>query len=215
MALNTSRMLASTRAGLQRAERRYTLKLRTDSPLTSDAVLEWDAARTPPAGCLFTERIAIPSVATRSPWRSRASLHHPSDCAHFGLTSDVVDLWGDAPFDQEANVGWWARKGVHPPLGVDARLFNEQVVWLSFLERRGVVDDYPYAGADVDDATAARAEELLCSSFAVLELWQFGVALPKLEPAIAASSLDSYYWYDEWLAARPEGAQTERPAPIG
>lgn len=202
MTLNTSRMLTSTRAGLQRAERPYVLKLRTDSPLVSDDVLGWDAARAAGPDCLFTERIAVPSIATRSPHRSSAVLHHPSDCAHFGRAEDVVALWGDAPFDQDVNVGWWARRGAVPPLGVDVRLFNEQVVWLSHLERRGVVDDYPHAGATVSTAMSDRALALLCSNFVVLELWQFGLRLPKLEGPVAASSLDSYFWYEEWLAAR-------------
>lgn len=199
---NSNRMLVSTQAGLSRAERPYTLKLRADSPLGSDACLGWDAARRPSRTTLFTERIATCSVATRPPGRLPQLLHHPSDCVQFGRTEDVTELWRAPLVDEDANIGYWRRREEQPPLGWDARLVNEQLVWLSFLGRRGINIDYPHAGHAAGPGQLREAERLLVENFVVLEPWQLGVSLPKLQPTVDSSSLDSYFSFEDWLAAR-------------
>jgi WavE lipopolysaccharide synthesis len=199
---NTNRMLRSTRLGLRRAERPFALKLRSDSPLTHDGFLSWWGRfdRRVPTLKVFESRIVTTSIATRPGRTMPGYLFHPSDCAHFGLTSDVVQLWSTAEIDEEANATF------RPPPGADGvapgpapRHWNEQVLWLGCLAGSGNPVDYPFTGY-IGPGIIELSDLSLVNNFTVLESWQFGVAFPTLDSMTQMSALASYMWYPYWIS---------------
>ena len=197
---NTNRMVTSAAAGLRAVERPFALKLRTDTPLVSDAVLRWRslAARGSGSG-VFRERLLTCSVATR-PNHADSLLFHPSDCVHFGLAEDVAALWSLPPVDEQRNTGYWRRQGRPSPWAYDARFANEQLLWLGCLSAHGITVDHPHAGAPATAEVVERSRRLLVENFVVLEPWQLGVRFAKLAPLVRASPVDSYLGFDAWLA---------------
>ena len=193
---NTNRMLRSSRAGLERAERTYALKLRTDSPLTGTGFLSWWGRfeRRRDSLKVFQSRVVTTSVATRPGLTMSGYLFHPSDCAHFGLKADVLHLWSAREIDEAANFTFRP----DPSLPARTRFWNEQVLWLDCLERSGMAVDYPwtgYAGAGVVD----RSDLSIANNFTVIEPWQFGISFPTLRAMTEGSAMESYMWFPYWL----------------
>lgn len=201
--LNTNRMLLSASAGIAAVDRELTLKLRTDTPIDSPRFLSWSAdgaaRRYAPEYPVFAQRLLTVSVAVRP--SVTGYFFHPSDCVHFGRTEDVALLWGCPLIDEVDNATRWlatVRRGGRPPLEHTLlRHWNEQVLWLSALERAGFPINYPYVGYLNADVLRA-SERSLTDNFVVLEPWQFGVRMPKLQGMIINSALWTYVDHEQW-----------------
>lgn len=193
---NTNRMLRSTRAGLDRAERPFALKLRSDSPLTGQRFLSWWGRfeRRSSSMQVFGSRVVTTSVATRPGRTTPGYLFHPSDCAHFGLTEDVRHLWAASEIDESENFSFRSNSSELPR----TRYWNEQVLWLSCLDRSGVTVDYPWTGYLANNVVED-SDLSIVNNFTVVEPWQFGVAFPSLRAMTEGSVMESYMWYPYWL----------------
>lgn len=200
---NTVRLQRSTRNGVLASSRPWVLKLRTDTPMTSSAVLSWEdryPARSPELR-VFGERVLTSVIATRPSRHMPGYLFHPSDCVHFGRAADLVQLWDGPESDERGNAAYWlpggAGRGENPGSRGPA-LWNEQLVWLGALRRAGHEISYPYYGF-----TAPGLDEVsdlsIVNNFVVLEPWQLGVAMPKLQALARGSGVDSYLWHEDWL----------------
>lgn len=204
---NTNRLLRSAREGIARATRSHVLKLRTDTPLTGSSFLDWFEQPQPrlEQDRVFTRRVVTLSVATRPGDRSAAYLFHPSDCVHFGLRDDLALLWSGAEVDETENAAYWEVRdptgGSRPFPGASARYWNEQVMWLAAVRAAGLTVDYPYTGYSAP-GLAERSDRLTYNNFLVLEPWQFGVAIPKLQDMVTASDPDGYLYFDDWRRLR-------------
>lgn len=195
--MNTHRMFTSSRAGLVRAERPHVLRTRADAILTGTGALGWSEAAARAPRSLFHRRLLTCSIATR-PAQS-GLLYHLSDCFHFGLREDVVDLWSGRLLSDGENHGFWARHGRASPWMWDARYANEQQLWIGFLTSRGVAVDHPHLGAPATPAEVERSTRSVVDNFVVLEPWQLGVSFPKLEPVVRASGRGGYLSFEDWL----------------
>ena len=91
---NVNRQIVSTKNGLAKASRAYSLKLRSDCVLETDACLDWfehaSSLPRPESSRVFRDRIIIPRHFTRNPVCYPYYLYHPSDIFMFGRTEDLL-----------------------------------------------------------------------------------------------------------------------------
>ena len=129
--INLNRQQRSTLAGLQRATRKYSLKLRTDLALTDRRFLVVAPTR---AGSLFERPMTMSNLYLRDPEKFTL-LFHFADIAQFGLTRDLLEFWdGDLFAEDELLFPADAPGGPRARL----RLFPEQAATLRWLARKGV-----------------------------------------------------------------------------
>ncbi|MGQ9806153.1 MAG: WavE lipopolysaccharide synthesis family protein [Chlorobiales bacterium] len=97
---NVNRQIVSTRNGLEKASRKYAMKLRTDTLLTGTGFL--DVFNLYPERRddfkVFERKIVIPTIYTRHPlhfsfYSGVFHFFHPSDIFQFGLKTDLWSLW--------------------------------------------------------------------------------------------------------------------------
>lgn len=127
---NVNRQIVSTRNGLQKATRRYAVKLRTDTLLTGTGFL--DAFDRYPERRddfkVFKHKVVIPNLYTRNPSRivphNPLYFFHPSDIFQFGLREDLLLLW-DIPL-----------------ASANSKSVPEQYIWTSCLRKTFQNIDY-------------------------------------------------------------------------
>jgi len=203
---NTNRMIRSTKAGVARATRPYLLKMRNDTPLRSDLVLEWlarpDGPRTDDLR-IFRRRIIMPNIAVRPAETMRGLLFHPSDIVHAGLADDVRALWEAADeIDETENTEWFLHHPQPVPAGITggyARYYNEQVVWLACLRRHGLDPGYDCVG-HVTPELIERSTLGMVNNFRCVEPWQLGITL-SFDQMVRLSAIWNYAWFDGWQRA--------------
>ncbi len=198
--MNVNRMLVSSRSGVERCERPWAIKLRSDSPMESPAFVEW-IDRYPERVdelAVFDRRILTSTIATRPGRAASGYLFHPSDCVHIGATEDLKRLWATPPIDEAETVAWLVGKPRPPAFRWGSpRYFNEQVLWLGCLAAAGHHVGYEQAG-DVSPELIRRSDLSIVNNFVVLEPWQLGIRMPTLEPQVAQLELAMYMWHTEW-----------------
>lgn len=179
--INTNRMLVSTSAGLRRAQRPYTIKLRTDAVVEHPGVM-WLLAELPPTigeWQLFERTVGVSSVYTRNPLKTPTGSYHPADTIQFGRTADLLTLW-DVPLMPEADAMFWPDSESRPVWSVTSqRYYPEQWIFVSALRTRYRVDfDHR---ADFSDTTIAASNRALAQNFFVAEPWELGIRVPHLD----------------------------------
>lgn len=152
---NVNRQIVSTRNGLEKASRKYAMKLRTDTLLTGTGFL--DAFERYPERRddfkVFEHKVVIPTLYTRNPLRalfySALSYYffHPSDIFQFGLKTDLWLLW---------NI----------PLSTTiSHCVPEQYIWTTCL--KSTVKDFDYL--DLSIKTRLKLHELSLSNNFLVE----------------------------------------------
>lgn len=125
---NIDRQLRSVLGGLKVASRSYAVRMRLDTTLGSDRFLETYTAMLADAkilpASLFRNRVLSTSIYFRDAAKSNY-LFHPSDIFHFGLVSDLLDLWS-APLVQS-----------HQSAASRLALVPEQYIWIHYLLSKG------------------------------------------------------------------------------
>ena len=179
--VNTNRMLVSTLAGLRRAERPYTIKLRTDAIVEHAGVLRLlaELPRCTGEWQLFERLVGVSSVYTRNPLKTPTGAFHPADTVQFGRTADLLVLWDIPPMPAE-DANYWPDPDTRPVWSVTSqRYYPEQWIFLSALRTRYDVD-FEHRAVYTDTAihTSNRA---LAQNFVVAEPWQMGIRVPHLE----------------------------------
>jgi len=179
--VNTNRMLVSTLAGLRRADRPFTLKVRTDAVIEHGGVLRLLAALPPATGewALFGHLIGVSSVYTRNPLKTPTGSYHPADTVQFGHTDDLLYLW-DVPAMPESDAMYFPDPATRPVWSVTSqRFYPEQWIFLGALRKRYDVELEHRAvfAAEVMHAS----NRALAQNFFVAEPWQIGVRVPHLD----------------------------------
>jgi hypothetical protein len=177
---NIFRQIRSSNAGLLKATRRYALKLRSDTALTSSAFLAcWESYRTKGMKpVVFDERILVSAIFTPNP------LHCPSpywvsDFFAFGRREDVQKLW-DIPFGEIQRlfeedkkrkccgaVGAISRKAINA----------EQRLILTMLRNHGIRESVKII-TTVNALLLMRSEKFIASHFIPVDPEAFGFNLP-------------------------------------
>lgn len=213
---NTNRMLRSAQSGLARVCRPFALKLRTDAILDGTGFLDWWGLDAPRGDelAVFSERLITMNVAVRPPWGPAGLLFHPSDCVQFGNVDDVRRLWAVPEIDEVANVRHTACRHSGAMRSRWPRQVNEQVLWLGCLSSIGYPGSY-CTGSKTDRRLVHDSEASLVNNFLVLEPWQFGVRLPKLDfEVLCLGSVSIRLWLEDWRRLnRANGRSVEQVQP--
>lgn len=212
---NTNRLLVSTLAGLRASRRPYTLKLRTDTPVSGTGFLKLFGAY-PERGSalrLLRERMVVINYYCWNPETSPFGLFGVADTVNFGRTDDLLAVW-DRPLDDEpANTTWFlthSRPDPEHALLPAFRYAPEQLLWLGFLRKHLAV---PFAHF-LDDNPVARllAQLSAANNLVIAEPERFGVTLPKFagRAALAPDALVTHaMWqtlHERFCLNSPNGA---------
>jgi hypothetical protein len=136
---NVNRQIVTTRNGLLAADRRYTLKLRSDMLVQGTGfACYFDRF---PKRCdwsFLKSKVVASTIYARIPGQIWQWPFHPSDWFFFGETEDVLDIW-DVPLAPEPDFTTWFVNRSRPPNDQSpshmARYVPEQYIWLSFLRK--------------------------------------------------------------------------------
>lgn len=202
---NINRQIISTKSGIARSDRQYTLKLRSDTILISDRFLcFWEKfPQRNPACKYFQNRILAPELYFRSPVRSPfACLFHISDLCQFGNTFDLQKLW-ECPLISDELASAIGEPKPWPTIRrfemMPGKYTEEQYLWISFLKRQGLDVDLQWI-YDVDSRNAFLSELSIVNNFAILTVEDMGIALPPHVFNFAPRSVYSHLDWVELLA---------------
>ncbi|QWA29949.1 WavE lipopolysaccharide synthesis family protein [Pseudomonas sp. RC3H12] len=174
---NVNKLVATVNNGLTLAEREYTLKLRTDHVLCSDAVLALMGNEQPAQ--LLEAKLGVSNLFLRNPARL-CYLFHLSDTVQFGRTEDLRKLWNIGPLT--ADFLYLANGPRINPLGTFQgytafRLLPEQAIFLRFVQACGLKLDLEHISHTRFDLFCAW-EDLLLDNFDVHDWQRLGIVPP-------------------------------------
>lgn len=188
VANNVNRQLVSVRAGLQAASRRYAIKLRSDQMLEHTGFLQWFGRYERSSGCLFEHPVVASTIYSVNPRRWMPLPFHPGDMFHFGLRTDLLNLWA-APLAPEPDTTRWFESRPRPddlPLPwSNMRFAPEQWIWIEFLRQHRTV-----ACEDAFDLTGGNLE---------FSEWSIACNLIMAEPASLGLNLGDRHPYPALL----------------
>jgi len=187
--LNVKRQIFSTKAGLGKAQRKYTLKLRSDIEIVNpNFVIHFyshDARRSPYS--IFKKRILSPMIQHS---RHGGWLYFPSDWCYFGYTEDVINLFNIDHNTDENNRYMIYHTPSNPATYQDLpqwkqdihtqQYWSEQYIFVSCLlanNRALPFQDW----TDVTEESRNSSEMYLWHNFQVLDYGKmFGIRINKL-----------------------------------
>lgn len=213
---NTNRLLRSTLAGLEACTRPYTLKLRTDTPVSGTGFLEI-FERYPERGAalrLLQDRIVVINFYCWNPDRRPFGLFSVADTVNFGRTADLLDVWS-RPLDEEpANSIWFeSHSRPQPNLAPWAafRYTPEQLLWLGFLRKHVQVPFEHFS--DVTPTSRILADLSLANNAIIVAPAEFEVELPKFAGREPLES-DALISHEMWLKLYERYCLTAPTPPI-
>ncbi|NBF00810.1 hypothetical protein GV819_00750 [Pseudomonas sp. Fl5BN2] len=174
---NVNKLIATVANGLALVEREYSLKLRTDHVLHSDALLALMGDEQP--ANLLGARVSVSNLFLRNPTRL-CYLFHLSDTLQFGRSDDLRKLWNLGPL--AADFVYLAGGPRVNPLGTFQgytafRLLPEQAILLRFIHTCGMSLDLEHISHSRFDLFCAW-EDLLLDNFEVHDWQSLGVTPP-------------------------------------
>lgn len=175
---NVNKLICSVANGMALVTREYSLKLRTDHVLYSDALLDLIGDEQPAS--LLGARIGVSNLFQRNPVKL-CYLFHLSDTLQFGRTDDLRRLWAIGPLPAD-----FVYRTAGPrinPIGTfqgytSFRLLPEQAILLRFIQTCGV-------GLDLEHISDTRFnlfcawEDVLLNNFEVHDWQGLGVTPPE------------------------------------
>lgn len=177
---NILRQIQSSHAGLLQATRRYALKLRSDTALTSSDFLHcWDTFRSRGLKpVLFAEKILVSAIFTPNPFHC-PSPYWVSDFFAFGRIEDVRCLW-DIPvgtiqrlFEEDERETLTANAAISR-LALNA----EQRLMISMMEKHGIRERVRTI-TSVNPLLLMRSEKFIASHFIPVDPQASGFELPN------------------------------------
>ncbi|OLA74638.1 MAG: hypothetical protein BHW62_03155 [Acinetobacter sp. CAG:196_36_41] len=188
---NINRQLLSTQAGLEKASRRYAMKVRSDLILTSDRFLDYFdkfQARTDNY-TLFNRKIIVPALFTRFNIKcdnlyERVKIpFHVSDWWLFGLRGDLNTYFSNTKLAEEPYFTEYftkeENKHKNTPYGKTKFKFSPEQYFGYSCFARNFKDIYMEDAADYSDELMEKFRECLVNNFIVLEFAQSGIYLNK------------------------------------
>lgn len=177
---NINRQIVSTRAGLMRCDRPFSVKMRTDALLTSMGFLDLYAKYGELGG---TSRLLVPRLFTVDPELFERMPMHVSDWFQFGRTEALRRYW-DCPLMTAEEASWYgsrpyARRSTHFDRRIYCRFAVEQHIARSYAAELGL--PVPDFHNDTRPEVMAAHRELLGRHLVVADLDQLGLVLPKYD----------------------------------
>lgn len=211
---NINRQIVSSKAGLERAKRKYAVKTRTDILFVGRGFLRaWESyKRRNERFRFFEERVVVGTIYSPNPERWSKKPFHPSDWFAFGLTEDVRNLWG-IPLAPEPETSFWFKTHPVPAGNQDndtMRYRPEQYVWLSFLRKYvNVPCEHQW---DYGEHNRELHELALANNLILLHPREIGIQFTKYRFGIL--NWISFYHHLEWLELYKKYCDPEFPLPI-
>ena len=177
---NINRQIVSTRSGLERASRKYAMKLRSDACIDNSSSLcrlnEIHSQSNNLTPKVFKKPIMICRQFTRDP--SLCPLFfHPSDIFMFGCLEDLRQFWFvslvniQTTYEATDHRPWFIFKYVH--------LYPEQYIWRSCLAKAGFSLVAPERTIYLLPSIAVFSEKSLLANFSLAQAEEIGIRLPE------------------------------------
>lgn len=196
---NLNRQIVSTKAGLQKAKRKYTLKIRTDIKLTSNSFLEY-FGKFPQRSeklKLLKERVLVCQYYCR---KAEVFPYHLSDWVFFGLTEDVQNIW-DIPLAKEPEMTKWFYKHNLLPKHLNPnnpfnyfrhRYCAEQYILSTFIKKYENINfEHMW---DISFENTDKTKLCFANNFVILSDTQYGIEFLKGQPP----KDENLYTYNDW-----------------
>lgn len=213
---NVNRQIVSTQAGLANATTDYALKLRTDSYLVNDNLLQFYRYYTEQVTSHSQRQkmgyspIAVPSFFTIDPSMFEHMAFHISDWAQFGKTERLQAFWS-VPLMSKDNATYFEShaQDVDAKFADNAfrtRLAVEQHIASHYANTIGYSDTPSYYN-ELNEQILAAHNAFLASEVIVLDMSDYGLRLPKYQwtltdafMAMNCISHDDWYqlFYQYW-----------------
>lgn len=200
-ATNINRLLVSTRAGLDAVTRPLTIKLRSDSYLSTRAivslleryVISEDVLMRDENYSLFRRRVLTASWVTRDARGSLPYLFHPGDIFLAGRTEDIrlffsAPLVSESLYSPASTTGLWSAW----------RYVPEQWLWVNAIKRR--TGETVFKG-NFENAPGlvSRSENYFLANFIPFSASTLGFHWPKYWKKYPGRGLFSMYSHRKWL----------------
>ena len=187
---NYNRQIVSTKAGLEKSNRKYTLKIRSDFFLKNAVFLSHfeDFPLRNKEATFFKHRVIVPSVYTRM-FFSETGFPTPfcvSDFFFFGLTDDVKDYFDSEIITSDDGCNWhFLYPDRKPDIKETGRYAPEQFLCYGWAKRHGIACSFEDC-SDWNMKNLAVSNAVLFSNFIVLDSSRLELAsakhdLPRLE----------------------------------
>jgi hypothetical protein len=176
---NILRQIISTRSGLAKANRRYALKIRSDTEITSAVFLsDWYSyASRGIRPAIFKSRILVSAIFTPQPV-SCPSPYFVSDFFSFGFTHDLIKLW-DASHQIIRNGFDDDMERIKFPKFKITRCVNaEQRLILAMLSSNGI-NERLVSFTSISPFQLFRSEKFIASHFLPCDPESSGIKLPE------------------------------------
>ena len=214
---NCNRELVSTFEGIKLADRKYTLKIRSDIVFINNKItkIKFLNRKREEKYSYLNDRVLVPSVYSRLFATNPITgdnfplLFHPSDWLYFGLREDLFALF-DIPLTNEPEFSQWFKnrprernsyKDVH--INRLWKFAPEAYIWTEYLRQNHNINI-----EDKLDITPTKIElsrHSLVNNFYMEDLNQIGVFMPKykitqpLMPKVDRDGLyTNYHWKKEY-----------------
>ena len=202
--LNASnRQIVSTMGGLKKANRKYTLKMRSDMFFEHTGFLKyWDKYQKYGKNYKFLEHRIITSTSFAPNPRREPKPYHPSDWFFFGLTSDLIDVF-DSPLCPEPETSRYFETHKRPIVRYDSwvpalcQYSAEQYIWVAFI-RRHIDLDFNHC-FDIERGNLERSEEIFANNVIMLDVREIGYGSYKHKNIKSGFDLTFMYSHYEWL----------------
>lgn len=211
---NVNRQIVTTQAGLTATRTSYALKLRTDSFLTHDGVINEYSEYVRQVAASANKKsnyspIVVVNFFTIDPSMFEHMAYHVSDWAQFGETTTLREYW-QAEHMLSEDASYFK---THPQFATGeffdnqfrTRLAVEQHITTQFAAARGFT--VPNYYNELTDSILADSQRFLAQHIVILSLEQFGLSLPKYNWAsysgfMAMNCINNDDWYElfakEW-----------------
>ncbi|OOV89106.1 WavE lipopolysaccharide synthesis family protein [Pseudomonas sp. MF4836] len=178
---NVNKLISSMASGLERATRKYSIKLRTDHVLVNGSLLDRVASLANDAAPaeLFSRRIGVSNLFLRNPCKVPYLFHLP-DTLQYGRTEDMRKLWGIGLLPEDFV---YLQNGPRTnPFGTfqgftSFCLLPEQAIFLRFAQKSGLSLDLEHISHTTFKLFSAW-EDLLLDNFEVYDWQSLGVMPP-------------------------------------
>ena len=178
---NMNRQIVSTLNGLKKTTTPYAVKFRSDFILTNDKFLSIYEKynhildKQDQGWGLFSERVLMTHLYTINPRRCDLP-HHPTDCFHFGLTDDLLNLW-DIPFYDEKDTTYFTEESLRNKTKswASQRYTSEQFLWLSFLDKNNIKYRKPNTSFDINEEITRETELSLINNTIIYDGLKMGL----------------------------------------
>lgn len=165
---NRNRQICSTKHGLEKAERKYALKIRTDFILTNTKFIEdyFEIIKISPQKDknwqIFEERIL--TIGTGNPDKMGLA-YHLSDLIAFGLTKDIKKLW-DIPYLTKEDATYCLDRNINDNIHYFSYKYaTEQQLLLDNLDKNKIQYKKPEYYFDIDEEIKKDSEKALINNF--------------------------------------------------